>query len=79
MVVLCMEKNKTKLTKKKKKIQPQNSFPMEKVLFLVDCDKYLKIIFLSQEQNSFEKLTFQNVTVGVYIDYFFSEFEFGAL
>lgn len=52
---------------------------MEKILFLVDCDKYLKIIFLSQEQNSFEKLTFQNVTVGVYIDYFFSEFEFGAL
>lgn len=52
---------------------------MEKVLFLVDCDKYLKIIFLSQEQNSFEKLTFQNVTVGVHIDYFFSEFEFGAL
>lgn len=28
MVVLCMEKNKA--NQKEKKIQPQNSFPMEK-------------------------------------------------
>lgn len=76
--ILYGEKSKNKPTKQQK-IRPQNSFPMQKLLFLVDCDKYLKIIFLSQEQNSFEKPAFQNATMGVYIDYFFLELDFWAL